>query len=93
MKYTYVEFGDGTLVTFNDIKIDQNGEHIHVYFEKPVAGDFHYLETTLPDLNIVGSNGFTDDESKKLLNFTRNNASLIWELARKYGVDPIADAI
>ena len=36
MKYTYVEFADGTLVTFNDIRKDKNGEHIDVYFERPV---------------------------------------------------------
>ena len=34
MKYTYVEFADGTLVTFNDIRKDKNGEHIDVYFER-----------------------------------------------------------
>ncbi len=37
IKYKYVEFADGTLVTFNDIRRDKNGEHIDVYFEKPIS--------------------------------------------------------
>lgn len=48
MKYTYVEFADGTLVTFNDIRKDKNGEHIDVYFERPVDTGFDYLQISQP---------------------------------------------
>ena len=53
MKYTYVEFADGTLVTFNDIRKDKNGEHIDVYFERPVDTGFDYLQISLPDLDYL----------------------------------------
>ncbi len=93
MKYTYVEFGDGTIVTFSDIKSDENGEHIRMYFEKPVPEGFHFLETSLPDLNVVDEEGYSEPELTKLLTFARNNSPLIWELAREYGGESIADAI
>ena len=77
MKYTYVEFADGTLVTFNDIRKDKNGEHIDVYFERPVDTGFDYLQISLPDLD-------TD--------FAADNAALIWEMAREGG-DHLANAV
>lgn len=95
MKYTYVEFGDHTVVTYNDIREDRNGEHIALYFEQPCEGGFRFLETSLPDLNIVNSSGYTADEIHTMLNFARNNESLIWELAREQQTDgdSIANAI
>ena len=44
MKYVYVEFADETLVTFNDIRRDNNGEHIDVYFERPTEDGFAFLQ-------------------------------------------------
>ena len=93
MRYTYVEFGDGTIVTFSDIKKDKNGEYIRMYFEKPVPSGFHFLETRLPDLDMINENGYTSEELNKLLSFANTNSPLIWELAREYGGEPIANAI
>ncbi len=90
MKYTYVEFGDGTIVTFSDIKKDAAGEHIRMYFEKPVPSGFHFLETRLPDLNVVNEDGYSSIELKKLLSFAKNNSPLIWELAREALTPPSA---
>ncbi|WP_297025377.1 hypothetical protein [uncultured Dialister sp.] len=83
MKNVYTEFGDGTLVTYNDIQMDKNGEHIPLYFEKPVDGGFAFLETSLPDLSVIASGGYTDSEKKELMKFALCNAPLIWELARE----------
>ncbi len=93
MKYTYVEFGDGTIVTFSDIKKDASGEYIRMYFEKPVPTGFQFLETRLPKLNVIDEDGYSSAEQKKLLTFAQNNSPLIWELAREYGGEPIANAI
>lgn len=83
MKYTYVEFADGTLVTFNDIRKDKNGEHIDVYFERPVDTGFDYLQISLPDLDTVSFEGYSEAEIEDLKDFAADNAALIWEMARE----------
>lgn len=82
MKKFYTEI-DGITMTFSDIGKNADGiEYILIYFEKPVEGGFHFLESTLPSLNIVESEGFTDSEQKDLLAYASRNAFIIWELAR-----------
>lgn len=85
MKYTYVEFADGTLVTFNDIRKDTNGEHIDVYFERPVDSGFDYLQISLPDLDTAATEGYTKAEVDDLKSFAADNEALIWEMAREGG--------
>ncbi len=92
MKYTYVEFADGTLVTFNDIRQDNNGEHIDIYFEKPIDNGFAFLQLSLPDLNVVASGEYSKQEIQDLQSFAGDNAALIWEMAREGG-SKIANAI
>ena len=83
MKYTYVEFADGTLVTFNDIRKDKNGEHIDVYFERPVDTGFDYLQISLPDLDTASFAGYSEAEIEDLKDFAADNEALIWEMARE----------
>lgn len=85
MKHLYCELGDGTSVTFNDIGHEADGsERVRLYFEKPDDEYFFkYLETSLPKLQRIDSNGFTDAEIAQLLRFAADNAELIWKLARK----------
>lgn len=83
MKYTYVEFADGTLVTFNDVRKDKNGEHIDVYFERPVDTGFDYLQISLPDLDTASFEGYSEAEIEDLKDFAADNAALIWEMARE----------
>lgn len=92
MKYTYVEFADGTLVTFNDIRKDKNGEHIDVYFERPVDTGFDYLQISLPDLDTASFEGYSEAEIEDLKDFAADNAALIWEMAREGG-DHLANAV
>jgi len=85
VKYFYSEI-DHIVTTFNDIHKDDHGiEYLRVYHERPSVNCFDYLETRLPDLNVVSSQGFSDDEVKNLLQYTRNNAALLWEIAREEG--------
>ena len=92
MKYVYVEFADGTLVTFNDIRRDNNGEHIDVYFERPTDEGFAFLQISLPDLNTVDTADLTNEEIEDLKAFAADNESLIWEMAREGG-PKLADAV
>ena len=92
MKYTYVEFADGTLVTFNDIRKDKNGEHIDVYFERPVDTGVVYLQISMPDLETASFDGYIEAEIEDLKDFAADNAALIWEMAREGG-DHLANAV
>ena len=76
MKHVYVEFADGTLVTFNDIRRDNNGEHIDVYFERPqtmVLLFYRFLCQIWIQL-------LRKDLQRK--DFATDNEALIWEMAR-----------
>ena len=83
MKYFYSEIDEITL-TFGDIHFNSYGmEYIRIYFERPNDNGFDFLESNLPALEIKKSSGFNDEEIKNLLEYARNNAFLIWEIARE----------
>ena len=92
MKHIYVEFADGTLVTFNDIRRDRNGEHVDVYFERPTDDGFAFLQTSLPDMDTVAIEGLSTEEIADLKAFATDNEALIWGMAREGG-PKLADAI
>ena len=86
MKNFFTEI-DGIAMTFNNIATTEDGmEYIRIYFEKPVEGGFNFLESTLPALDVVESEGFTKQEIKELLEYASRNAFIVWELAREGGV-------
>ncbi len=82
MKNFYTEI-DGITMTFNDIaKIDDGMEYIRIYFEQPIEGGFKFLESTLPMLDVVETEGFDEQEQNELLAYASSNAFIIWEMAR-----------
>ena len=86
MKNFFTEI-DGITMTVNHIATTEDGmEYIRIYFEKPVEGGFNFLESTLPALDVVESEGFTKQEIKELLEYASRNAFIVWELAREGGV-------
>ena len=87
MKNFYTEI-DNVILTYSDIEKTKDGiEFIRIYFEKPVEGGFNFLESTLPALDVVDAEGFTEKEQKELLDYAGRNAFLIWELAREGGFE------
>ena len=83
MKYFYSEIDEITL-TFGDIHFNSQGmEYIRIYFERPNNSGFDFLESNLPALEVKNFFGFSDEEIKNLLEYARNNAFLIWEIARE----------
>ena len=83
MKYFFSEIDEITL-TFGDIHFNSYGmEYIRIYFERPNDSGFDFLESALPALGIKKTSGFNDEEIKKLLDYARSNAFLIWEIARE----------
>ncbi len=85
MKYFFSEIDEITL-TFSDIEINHDGmEYIRIYFERPDKNGFNFLESTLPTLKVKACKGFDMEERRKLLDYARTNAFLIWEIAREDG--------
>lgn len=83
MKYFFSEIDEITL-TFGDIHFNKQGmEYIKIYFERPNDNGFDFLESTLPALEVKNYFGFKNDEIKKLLEYAKNNAFLIWDIARE----------
>ena len=83
MKNFYSEVDDVTL-TYSDIKSTADGmEYIRIYFEKPIEGDFAFLESVIPGLDIKETEGFSDVEVKELLDYANRNAFIIWQLAKE----------
>lgn len=90
MKNFYSEI-DNVTMTFSDIQTTRDGlDFIRLYFERPVEGGFHFLETSIPVLNIDKCYGFSELELRRLLQYAQRNAPLIWKLAYSYGSEPNA---
>lgn len=43
-----------------------------------IGGDFAFLETSLPDLNVIDMSGFTPNQIIDLMSFAKDNSPLIW---------------
>lgn len=83
MKNFFSEIDEITL-TFGNIHFNSCGmEYIKIYFERPNDNGFDFLESTLPALEIKNFSVFNGKEIKNLLDYARNNAYLIWDIARE----------
>ena len=82
----------GVIITsFSDIYAsDSKGESIIVHMEHPTEKGFDIAEFLLPSFTCTKLSGFSEDEQLQLEKFVRNNAPLIWEIAREDG-EIIAD--
>ena len=80
----YYSTVDGIVLTFS--KIHKNGifDEIDVRFERVNdKGGFDFAEGKLPNNMFYKTYGFSEDELLDLENYLRNNAFLIWEVARE----------
>ena len=85
MRHFYSEI-DSISLTFCDIVENKDGmEMINLHFERPIEGGFDFLDSTLPVLVPEKSYGFSELEIERLLRYARNNAPLIWDIAREDG--------
>lgn len=74
---------DGVVMTFSDIEESHGFDEITVRFERENASGFDFAEGKLPDNKFYKCFGFSEDELFTLENYLRNNAFIIWELARE----------
>ena len=80
----YYSTVDDIVLTFS--KIHKNGifDEIDFRFERPNdKGGFDFAEGKLPNNMFYKTYGFSEDELMELELYLRNNAFLIWEIARE----------
>lgn len=85
MKHYYSTV-DGVVLTHSDIEEKNFLETITLYFERAMEekDGFDIAELILPNYNFTKVMGFTEDDVFELEEYARNNAPLIWELAKEY---------
>lgn len=79
----YYSTMDNIICTFSDIEEVQGFDEITVRFERPKENSFDFAEGKLPNNMFYKSYGFSEDELLELEQYMKNNAFLIWELARE----------
>ncbi|MEF9960895.1 MAG: hypothetical protein RR776_13125 [Niameybacter sp.] len=85
MKHYYSTV-DGVILTHSDIEEKNFLETITLHFERArEKGGFDIAEIILPNYNFTKVMGFTEDDTFELEEYAKNNAPLIWELAKEHG--------
>lgn len=79
----YYSTVDDVVMTFSDIEEKNGFDEITVYFERSNENGFDFAEGKLPNNMFYKSYGFSQDELLFLEKYLRNNAPLIWEIARE----------
>lgn len=81
----YYSTVDDLVLTHSDVFEINYLEQITLHYERPRNGGFDIAEVILPTYTFTKVMGFSEDEVFELERYARNNAPLIWELAREYG--------
>lgn len=85
MKHYYSTV-DGVVLTHSNIEENNFLETITLHFERTrESGGFDIAEMILPNYTFTKIMGFTEDDTFEMEEYARNNAPLIWELAKEYG--------
>lgn len=80
----YTEMNGWTTMFSDIIEEGEYGqESIKLVFEKPINGGFAHGELMLPDYIWNKQLSMTEDDAYDLEQYARDNAPLIWELARE----------
>ena len=75
---------NNVILTFSDIKTNENGfETILARFERSNESGFDFTEWKLPCICNIKTFGFSEDEIMEQERYLRNNAPLIWDIARE----------
>lgn len=86
MRHFYSEI-DNISLTYCDSRENEDGlEFLPLHFERPRHGGFDTLDTSLPVLYVETASGFSKEEIAQLLQYARNNASILWSLVKEKAV-------
>jgi len=78
----YYSTVNSIILTYSDI-IDNDLEMIQVRFERATEKGFDFAEGSIPHFIFNKTFGFSEDELLQLERYLRNNASLLWDMARE----------
>ena len=84
MSNYYLTVNNITLA-FSNIYTENNVEVLDVRFERPTKTGFDFAEGKIPHFLFNKTCGFTEDELLSFEKYLKNNASLIWDIAREKG--------
>ena len=86
MMKNYYSTIDDIVLTFSNIEEDRDGfDFIEFRFERANENGFDFAEGKLPENQVYKSYGFSEDELLQMQEYLKNNAVLIWEIARERG--------
>lgn len=86
MMYAFMKLDDETEIVHSDILNYDQGEHVKVYFEKPVYGGFETATCYLPEYKWEDIEGFSKEDIDKFNDILISTAHLIIRFARQGGL-------
>ncbi len=86
MMYEFMKLDDNTEIVHSDIISYDQGEHVKVYFEKPMYGGFCSVSCYLPEYRWEDNKGFTKEDIDKFDDVLKSTAHLIIRFARQGGL-------
>ena len=88
MMYPYVNYPDGTEVTFSNIYTDDNGQEcVDVHFERPTKNGFDSVRIKLPTYEVtVWEGNYSDEEIEFFKQVTKNSSDLFYRYAKEGGL-------
>jgi hypothetical protein len=91
MMYPFMELDDNTQVVHSELRSDQAGESVRVYFEKPIEGGFQSASCYLPEYRWTDIEGFTENDISRYQEFLETTAHLIMRFAKQGGLGNAAN--
>ena len=88
MMYPYVNYPDGTEVTFSNIYTDDNGQEcVDVHFERPTKNGFDSVRIKLPTYEVtVWEGNYSDEEIEFFILVVKNSSDLFYRYAKEGGL-------
>ena len=88
MMYPYVNYPDGTEVTFSNIYTDDNGQEcVDVHFERPTENGFDSVRIKLPTYEVtIWKGNYSDEEIEFFKQVTKNSSDLFYRYAKEGGL-------
>lgn len=80
--HSYLTFDDETQIAYSEVREDQT---VRIAIERPVELGFNCATCLLPQCHWSDVDGFTQKELDFLTDIVKNNAPLIYRLAREAG--------
>ena len=88
MMYPYVNYPDGTEVTFFFFYTDDNGQEcVDVHFERPTKNGFDSVRIKLPTYEVsVWEGNYSDEEIEFFKQVVKNSSDLFYRYAKEGGL-------